>query len=313
MILLCGISSEPAIARVREQLSKLGVPYVMFNQRRFEDVELEFEIAGGRVTGLMQLEGSIFRLEHFRGVYTRLMDFRHLPELRDEPPNSQKRRYCRALHDTLMHWFEITPARVVSRPALMGSNFSKPYQTQLIREHGFSVPETLVTNDPDLVHEFRKRHKRVIYKSISGVRSIVQTLEDSDIERLDHIRWCPTQFQGFVEGCNVRVHVVGTKVFATAVSTDATDYRYGGQTELQEVELPDEIAERCVKLSQALGLAVSGIDLKITPDNRVFCFEVNPSPAFAYYEANTGQPIAQAIARYLAGFNDTPFVVRSSR
>jgi hypothetical protein len=28
---------------------------------------------------------------------------------------------------------------------------------------------------------------------------------------------------------------------------------------------------------------------------------VNPSPAFSYYEAHTGQPIAQAIARYLAG------------
>jgi hypothetical protein len=27
----------------------------------------------------------------------------------------------------------------------------------------------------------------------------------------------------------------------------------------------------------------------------------DPSPAFSYYEANTGQPIAQAIAAYLAG------------
>jgi hypothetical protein len=27
---------------------------------------------------------------------------------------------------------------------------------------------------------------------------------------------------------------------------------------------------------------------------------VNPSPAFSYYEAHTGRPIAQAIARYLA-------------
>jgi hypothetical protein len=41
--------------------------------------------------------------------------------------------------------------------------------------------------------------------------------------------------------------------------------------------------------------------LKVTQDNRVYCFEVNPSPAFSYYEANTGKPIAQAIAAYLAG------------
>jgi glutathione synthase/RimK-type ligase-like ATP-grasp enzyme len=67
------------------------------------------------------------------------------------------------------------------------------------------------------------------------------------------------------------------------------------------VELSDDLAEMCVKLSAGLGLALAGIDLKITKDNRVYCFEVNPSPAFSYYEANTGQPIALAVAGYLAG------------
>jgi glutathione synthase/RimK-type ligase-like ATP-grasp enzyme len=67
------------------------------------------------------------------------------------------------------------------------------------------------------------------------------------------------------------------------------------------VELSDHLAEMCVKLSAGLGLAFAGIDLKVTQDNRVYCFEVNPNPAFSYYEANTGQPMAQAIAAYLAG------------
>ena len=67
------------------------------------------------------------------------------------------------------------------------------------------------------------------------------------------------------------------------------------------MELPDELAERCLRLAQALGLAFAGIDLKLTPDRQVYCFEVNPSPAFSYYEAHTGQPIAHAVARYLAG------------
>jgi glutathione synthase/RimK-type ligase-like ATP-grasp enzyme len=102
----------------------------------------------------------------------------------------------------------------------------------------------------------------------------------------------------------VRVHTVGTAVFATAIQTAATDYRHaeqqGSQAELQVLELPAALAERCVKLARALGLAFAGIDLKITPQNEVFCFEVNPSPAFSYYEANTGQPIARAVARYLA-------------
>lgn len=305
MILLCGIPSETPLAMVREQLDKMSLPCIMFNQRKFARIEIDFEISRGKVTGQIEFENRSYRLEDFCGVYTRLMDDRYLPELKDEPPNSPKRQYCRALHDTLIHWYEIAPARVVNRTAAMGSNFSKPYQAQLIREHGFTVPETIITNDPDFVREFRNRHKRVIYKSISGVRSIVQTLEDRDLERLDHIRWCPVQFQEFVEGTNVRVHTVNAAAFATAVSTDATDYRYayrqGGQAELKAIELSDELTERCIRLSRALGLSFAGIDLKIAPDNKVYCFEVNPSPAFSYYEANTEQPIAQAVAMYLAG------------
>ena len=45
---------------------------------------------------------------------------------------------------------------------------------------------------------------------------------------------------------------------------------------------------------------IRGIDLKITPEDDVYCFEVNPCPAFSYYEANADQPISAAVARYLA-------------
>ena len=305
MILLCGIPSETPLAMVRAQLDNLDMPYVLFNQRRFAAMTMAFELSAGQVTGRLQVEDRSYRLEEFSGVYTRLMDDQRLPELCDAPADAPPRRACRALHDTLIHWCELAPARVLNRTAAMASNGSKPYQTQLIHAHGFAVPETLITNDPDLVRAFHQQHRRVIYKSISGVRSIVHTLEGEDFERLDRIRWCPTQFQAFVEGTNVRVHTIGTRVFATAIHTQATDYRYaqrqGGETSLHAMELPDELAERCLRLAQALGLAFAGIDLKLTPDKHAYCFEVNPSPAFSYYEAHTGQPIAHAVACYLAG------------
>jgi glutathione synthase/RimK-type ligase-like ATP-grasp enzyme len=53
-------------------------------------------------------------------------------------------------------------------------------------------------------------------------------------------------------------------------------------------------------LAERLDLSFVGIDLKITPDGEVYCFEVNPCPAFSYFELNTDQPIARAVARYLA-------------
>ena len=133
----------------------------------------------------------------------------------------------------------------------------------------------------------------------------MQVLEDEDEARLERIRWCPTQFQAFVEGTNLRVHTIGDEVFATAVRTEATDYRYasrqaGEPAALREVVLSDEVTEQCLQLSRSLGLEFAGIDLKVTPDDAVYCFEVNPSPAFSYYEGNAGQPISAAVARRLA-------------
>ena len=291
---------------VREALDGCGKRHVLFNQRQFSITSIMLEISSGQTVGRLHVNGDSYPLEEFTAIFTRLMDYRFLPELKDQPESSPSRQLCRNMLDTLNRWAEIAPARVVNRAASMSSNFSKPFQAQLIRRFGFEVPETLITNDPELVKAFRARHQRIIYKSISGVRSIVQTFNDGDMDRLESIRWCPTQFQAFVDGTNVRVHTVGQKVFATAISTDATDYRYahrqgGNRAKLRAVELSDDLAEMCVKLSEGLGLAFAGIDLKITHDNRVYCFEVNPSPAFSYYESNTGQPIARAVAGYLAG------------
>jgi glutathione synthase/RimK-type ligase-like ATP-grasp enzyme len=304
MILLCGIESETPLQMVRERLDEVQAPYLMLDQRAFAESEIRFEITRGEITGQLRIKGTTYPLEDFRAVYTRMMDDRCLPQLKDEPADSALRRYCRGFHETLTRWMEISSAYVVNRCAPMGSNGSKPYQAQLIRQHGFLVPETLITNIPESVLEFQGRHGSIIYKSISAARSIVQTFEQKDAERLNNIRWCPTQFQSRIEGTNVRVHTIGQRVYATAITTDATDYRYaqrqsGEAAELYGVKLCDELEEQCVNLARSLELPFAGIDLKITPKNEVYCFEVNPSPAFSYYEGHTGQPISAGLAAQL--------------
>jgi glutathione synthase/RimK-type ligase-like ATP-grasp enzyme len=308
MILLCGIPSESPLCMVRDALAELRLPYVFFNQRRFAETDFVYEIRDNQIVGTLTIENEVYDLEDFTGVYTRLMDDQALPEIKKLPADSPLRAHSRNTHDALFQWLEIAPARVVNRAAAMSSNSSKPFQAQLIARHGFSVPKTLITNDPATAREFYSQHRRVVYKSISSVRSIVQTLTDEDFRRMERIRWCPTQFQEFVEGTNVRVHVVGKQVFATAVETEATDYRYAhkqnSEADLRAVELEDDLAEKCVQLAAALDLAFAGIDLKITPEREIYCFEVNPSPGFSYFETNTEQPIAESVAKYLAGISD---------
>lgn len=304
MILLCGIPTESPLAMVRDQLRELSIPNIMLNQRLFEQSYLEYRVVSGNVSGLLNLSSGEYRLQDITGVYSRLMDSRFLPEVINEQPNSTKYQYCESFHYTLWSWLDIAPVRVINRRRSMESNFSKPYQMQLIANQGFKVPETLVTNSPDLVLKFLGKHQNIIYKSISSTRSIVKLLTKDDIQRLDDIRWCPTQFQEYIEGMNVRVHVIGDEVFATAIESNGVDYRYSkkddGISKLKETTLSNELTVKCVKLAKSMGLAFAGIDLKFTPDNRVYCFEVNPSPAFSYYEEGAGQPIANAVARYLA-------------
>jgi hypothetical protein len=305
MILVCGIPSETPLQMVISHLEDSGAPFIVFNQRQFETSSMWFDIHNGEICGELCMGGTSYPLADIDAVYSRLMDDRLLPELTHEAPQSPLREHCRSLHETVTRWMEIAPNLMINRCAPMATNASKPYQNQLIRELGFLTPETLITSDPQLVREFRSKHGRIFYKSISALRSIVQEMSDEDETRLERIRCCPTQFQVFVPGTNVRVHTIGGEVFATAVRSEATDYRYaarqaGEPAELREVTLAPDLSEQCLRLARSLELEFAGIDLKITPEDEVYCFEVNPSPAFSYYEANTEQPISAAVARYLA-------------
>lgn len=193
-----------------------------------------------------------------------------------------------------------TSATVVNRPSAGVSNGSKPFQLQLIASAGFRVPETLVTTDPDAARSFLADHGRVVYKSISGVRSIVSALESGADDRLAGVATGPVQLQRWIGGRDVRVHVVGDRCFATAIDSPADDYRYGSREGidpiLTAIDIPGSLQERLVALTRRLGLLVSGIDLRVTASGEWFCFEVNPSPGFTFYEDATGQPIGDAIA-----------------
>ena len=183
------------------------------------------------------------------------------------------------------------------------SNNSKPYQALVISRIGLSVPPTLVTSAPAAARAFHAEHGEVIYKSASGVRSIVRRLGPEQLERLELLRDGPAHLQAFVPGHNIRVHTVGERVFATRIESEAVDYRYahldGLTTRLEPVALPPTVEAACLRLAHAFDLLFTGIDLKQTPDGEFFCFEVNPSPGFLYYERHTGQPISMALAELL--------------
>jgi glutathione synthase/RimK-type ligase-like ATP-grasp enzyme len=148
--------------------------------------------------------------------------------------------------------------------------------------------------------EFWKQHGCVIYKSVSGIRSIVSQLTAEHLARLQDITSCPTQFQEYVPGIEYRAHVIGDKVFPCQILSEANDYRYSADpVNMLPCDLPDGVAAQCRRLAVSMNLPVAGIDLRCTPSGDWYCLEVNPAPGFTYFQDVTGQPIAEAIAHLL--------------
>ena len=301
-VLLWGLPSDSTTASVLDAVSRLPVPHLFLDQR---------DVLGTTVTtgtgGVLRTGATSVALDEISAAYLRPYDGTRVAAVRGAAPGSSRWTHTRQVEETLAAWSDVTPALVISRPAKAAGNGSKPAQLRDIAASGFAVPRTLVTNDPAAAERFRAAEGPLIYKSASAVRSRVRRLDTAaDLTvRVAGLTACPAQFQHRVPGTDVRVHVAGAEVFATRILSEADDYRYATRqglppAELEPMRLPVEIAERCRGLAHRLGLPVAGVDLRVTPSGAWYCFEVNPSPAFSYYEAGTGQPIAAAVAGLLA-------------
>jgi len=302
LILLWGLPEESPLAAVYRNLQQWGMPTVLLDQREVLDTTIKLSV-GSEIQGLIQTRDQIIDLSAVTAFYLRPHDARQISHLASSEPQSTAGQHILAVTDTLLSWAEITPAMVINRPAAMVSNSSKPYQLEKIRAIGFHVPDTLVTTDAKAALAFWDYHGSVIYKSVSVIRSKVSRLTRDHQARLAHVSWCPTQFQQYVPGTDYRVHVVGQEVFATRILSGADDYRYPqaeiDYPQIESCKIPAEVEERCCNLTQALGLKFAGIDLRQSPTEEWYCFEVNPSPGFSYYQQFTGQPISQAVAALL--------------
>ncbi|MFQ6026178.1 MAG: RimK family alpha-L-glutamate ligase [Dehalococcoidia bacterium] len=297
MILVIGNIGDQPAAYICSRMLDREVDFILFDSRQYpNECDLTWGIDHGDLTGFIRQGTKLIDLADVNSMYLRNMG--HLPKPGEEIVPEDAHRNARNLA-ALRGFTERAPILVVNRYSGMATNSSKPYQAQLIDPY-FRVPKTLVTNSPAEVRDFYDEcHGRVIYKSASGVRSVVKRLQPEDLQRLDRIRACPTQFQECVPGTDIRVHTVGQRVFAAEILSDAIDYRYASQEGVErvmrDIALPDDVAARCLAVTAATGLYMGGVDLRRSPDGDYYCFEVNPSPGFTFFEANTGQGIADAL------------------
>jgi glutathione synthase/RimK-type ligase-like ATP-grasp enzyme len=294
VIVVWGVKNDPVLAVVAASLADRPAVFKFLDQRH-PTSDFRFDFGSGR-NGATAGQVDGVDLTDVTAVYLRPHAADAVIEAQGWDQQSIEAVNVRRFTEGFLAWTEVTPALVINRLSAQASNTSKPGQLALIAGQGFDVPATIVTTDPDVARRFLRAHPRAITKSVSGLRSIVQRLDDLGMSRLDDVRHCPTQFQAYVPGTDYRIHVVGNQVLATMIHSDDDDYRYDRSAQRCQVAIPDLLADRCRGLARRLGLAVAGIDLRRTPDGQWICFEVNPSPGFVYFDDGA---IAAAVADLL--------------
>jgi glutathione synthase/RimK-type ligase-like ATP-grasp enzyme len=299
IVVLCS-SEERIVAHLYRALQERNIPSVLIEQSNIPNtVKFNLETNGKNFGGYFRF-GDYKQIDfsEITSIYARPgVGYFEVYETYSQQEIDFINEECMVSLSILL---EHAPFLVVNRPSTSRSNASKPHQANLIRSYGFSIPKTLVTNDPQEFKNFYEAMNRnVIYKSISSIRSIVKKVKEEDLNRLDTLQNCPVQLQECIEGVDVRVHVVGENCFPALIHSSQSDYRYDREIQMEVFDLPPEIAEKCIKLAFGLGLPLAGIDVRATSEGEYYCFEVNPSPVFTYYEERTGLPITDALCGLL--------------
>jgi glutathione synthase/RimK-type ligase-like ATP-grasp enzyme len=304
MILVCGGLADPITRFVCDRLKEYGAAYRFVDQRVFPSgYSMSCRWQKDAPAGWIATQEWRIDFEEITGVYVRYLS----PTLR-ETRNLNNPTFSQALHMendfALESFFASLPCPVVNRFAGGSSNESKLYQALLIRRSRLRIPATLVTTDRSAVSHFYDKYEgRVIYKSLSGSSIGTRLLTMELLPRLFGNARIPLQLQEFIPGVNIRVHVVGDQVIATRILSEAVDYRFatreGCPVRMEAASVSEAVAQDCIRLTEESGLLFSGIDLKETPAGDFYCFEVNPSPGFSFFESVTNQRISLALISLL--------------
>lgn len=308
MILIFGSLFDEMTELVCARINKKETGYFFVNQEDLNSYRLIWN--GGKKTGMVTHRKRIIKLKNVTGIYFRISGIRNTLKLSAKQFGLTKKESELIDNENLSCWMNLVnnfQGTVVNKPAHSLSNESKSYQQILISQAGFLTPKTLVTNDPKELRKFIKEcGGKIIFKSGSSIRSVVTEFTKKDLPRIKFLKNCPVMFQELIEGLNIRVHIIGKKIFSTAIQTEAVDYRYAGRNKIRAdyypIKLPQNIARACIRLSETLGLEASGIDLKKTSDGKYYCFEVNPSPGIIAFERMTGQRISEHLIELLSDF-----------
>jgi glutathione synthase/RimK-type ligase-like ATP-grasp enzyme len=296
ILILGGFEDEHA-CHVHTHLRERGFDVEMLDSRWFpSSLGITFDPA--TQSGAVRLpEGRVLRFDEVQSVYWRCYNNVSIPPLADEGQAFIAGNDARSLFETFLIRL---PARWVNGWEAFQLHQTKPVQLAQAAELGLSVPETILTNDPEAVRDFVARHPRSIFKPVQG-GAHTQRVGPAHLteENLGNLRYAPVTLQEEVAGTNIRVFVAGQEVMACEVKTDSLDFRDDADPTILEHALPGEVVGQARGIARKLNLLWTGIDFRLTPHRSYIFLEANPSPMFLGFEARCGLPLTRALAGVL--------------
>lgn len=210
---------------------------------------------------------------------------------------------------------DVSPSLWMNAPDAIVRSSNRLSQLTVARNFGFKIPETLVTNRPEVVRAWFNRHRRIVVKQICGGgaheladRALRTCLIDEDDEAIfEQVRFCPTLFQTYTEkDVELRVTVVGEQVFPAAIESQrngqcAVDSRlyHGTGITYYRFELEQSVADKLIAIVKYYGLRYAAIDLILEPSGAIVFLEINPCGQWDFAEQYTGYAITEAMVRDL--------------
>ena len=247
-----------------------------------------------------RLKAIFFR----RGVY---------PREAFTPQDSPDEQLIRTHRSAFMRSFmAFDSCQWMNHPAATYEAEHKVVQLATAKRIGFSIPRTVITNHASGIRAAAQGEDTVAIKGLDTV-----LVRDDDSETFGYTTIMKTKAaeqahlssaplvaqQALSEKLDLRVTVVGKQVFCSSVTRSGKpiegDWRLEKEgSTFQQYELPEEIAKKCVHLTQTLGLVFGAIDLAVQ-DGTYYFLEINPTGEWAWLVDKSNLPIDREIANKL--------------
>lgn len=284
------------------ELRKRGTDYIRLNTEEFPQRAkvIWYMPENGGIEGYFVLAGKHIPFESIHSVwYRRPVSPAPSAEMTDPDDYEFARVESQAALDGVLNCLDCF---WMSRPEQLRRAEFKLYQLSVASKIGFLLSPTLVTNIPESARTFYDSNQgHVVYKTLRQGRiirnekvSLIYThlVTPDDSTKLDAVSLTPSLFQRYIpKQVEIRATVIGSKVFAVAIHSQdheesLHDWRRGDTETLHHVahQLPNDVAARCVALTQSLNLAFGAIDLILTPEGDYYFLEINPNGQWAWIQ-----------------------------